>query len=1319
MSARKRSIRITAAILAAILLLSCAGCTKKVQHQPAGTLQPSETGPQEEASSTPAGSSEPGAETPGSSAAPSGTASASETPDGPSAPVDPTPASETPDGPAAPVDPAPGSETPDSPAAPAETEAPEEPVLVVPGEAAAAELRASAEEYGFENALSELKPVSENTVDGDVFLRLQQYYNGIRVYGRSVVQVNGSDGDPAAAVGNLLDVSGEIDLAQTLSEEKIRNACADYFGEADSGDGVSVLRGASETSRYIYNLFGHEACLAYEVMVFRGGALYNAVISCPDGEVLLCTPCQVADTAGSGQTVLCSGTDIDENPVEFSAYRRSEEDPYILFDLERNLIVYDAGGETVYSNFAFSDPDGERYHTVVTVDPENGRKNKTAIRESDGQAFSLDELQYNPNSIQWNLSKEESGGSVEVSSSATRTWSDSDAATAMHRTELVYDFYQSVLNRSGFDGKGNRMYILIHNLDARSGGAYSSTPYKSGPVTMISFCDRLALDTFAHEYTHSVEASESGMVYQNESGALMEALSDLFGELAEDYVNDGMLNGNCNWVHGERSLISPQDHGYPDTYQGEYWGETYTDEKDLEVEENDHGHVHTNNTVISHAAYLMCDVDGTHPEKLSPRELAKLWYRAMLMMPSDCDFQKCRTLVETAAQTMALRSEQIACIGEAFDKVGIRDDDQAFDFVVGPGSALLVLDRNGAPYADYSCEITGTLSKRAGLGERSYAQSFPDNTADPLPLPDREGSYTAVITDKNDDTVSISFRLKVDPREEAQTIRIPTSFGTSSTDAVPMDWLTSQWFEKSIQYVQAFRFYPDGVVEQYYYDYIQDPTFLSAEEHKYGLYLENTGTYSVDRDELNIRINDGDPDYSYEFTVRYLRKADHPEVTNWDTAYGIPEDKWFFYEYGFEHHYEDDGYYYDNAQYLEPRESLAAMPVFGGRMDNTSADFTATLVTDAYYAEDPQLDENGNPDGREYNIPQINLQSPEIDQLNQSIFDALYPDIKTSVDAIREGSYPLLDYVTYEYARTGDILSVWVRSHYYYEYSELNAYTVSVSQKRVLSREELLEAYGIPENDYRDQAKRAMVSRYLDSADRNLGPEDFYQEQLNKTADDANIDAAVPFLDHNGQLCIIGRVYSLVAADSYPCIINLETFVLSPEYERWFGEGGTGRYGSLPEPYASFLANEEYKESSYGEYVNGYCLLDIDQDGTEELFLSAPEMFGQIFLIYAYDRSAGRLREAGVRDGFNGLSYSPGNRTIVSGWRDMDNGRYYYSYNVSQLIGVELETVANITYDTENDSYSGTAPDRTLSEAQCKAYLSDLEQIRTLPLEDD
>lgn len=650
------------------------------------------------------------------------------------------------------------------------------------------ELRTHAADYGLENALSELELKSETIIDGDSYYRFQQNYRGVPVYGRTVVCMVGKDGTMAAQAGNLADIGEGLDLAFSLDEREAAAVCEAYFG---NGAAVEILSPVSDESGCIFNLFEQTPCAAYDLLVSSAGEYYNMVVS-SSGEVLLCCPCRVEE---EGETVTGTGEDVDGDSATFNTFRKTGEESVLLYDAERNLIVYDAAGETLNTDFSFTDLDGNQYHTQTLVDNLGESSTFTLIiRERDDEAVDGAKLDYDPSSLAWHYTTRESGRKPKVPTSASEVWTDRKQVTAMSRTAEIYDFYRTILHRRGFDGNGSKMTIVINDLGAKSIVAFSKTPISHTAMTMISFYEKMSVDVMAHEYTHSVEASESGMIYQNESGAIMEALSDIFGELVQDYADDGTMNGRCDWKLHSRNLADPHGSGNPAVYHGTGWKPTYTSKDDINKKGNDRGHVHNNSTVISHAAYLMWKgIDGTNEKKLSTEQLAKLWYRAMLMMPSDCDFVTCRKMVELAAQSVNLTTEQIACVSEAFEAVGITIKTESSDYIIGPGSTFVVLDASGQPYSSYSYQITGTRSAVSTLENGSYSRTVTVSDSDPQSLTLPEGDYSIRVIDHVDARQTVTFTVDYDIYAPAKEIVVATNF-KSPTEADPVSEMYEAYY---------------------------------------------------------------------------------------------------------------------------------------------------------------------------------------------------------------------------------------------------------------------------------------------------------------------------------------------------------------------------------------------------------------------------------------------------------------------------------------------------------------------------------------------
>ncbi|WP_280268392.1 M4 family metallopeptidase [Nocardia wallacei] len=124
----------------------------------------------------------------------------------------------------------------------------------------------------------------------------------------------------------------------------------------------------------------------------------------------------------------------------------------------------------------------------------------------------------------------------------------------------------------------------------------------------------LGLDVVAHELTHGVTERISGLNYVNESGAINESMSDVFGEFTELAatrgkkgdrwkIGNGTKAGVIRDMRSPRSAPDPQ----PETYKGPGWvPATHSDRHRAP----DHGGVHTNSGVGNRLAALITDAIG-------------------------------------------------------------------------------------------------------------------------------------------------------------------------------------------------------------------------------------------------------------------------------------------------------------------------------------------------------------------------------------------------------------------------------------------------------------------------------------------------------------------------------------------------------------------------------------------------------------------------------------------------------------------------------------------------------------------------------------
>ncbi|MEZ4853009.1 M4 family metallopeptidase [Flavobacterium sp.] len=191
---------------------------------------------------------------------------------------------------------------------------------------------------------------------------------------------------------------------------------------------------------------------------------------------------------------------------------------------------------------------------------------------------------------------------------------DDGALDAHWGAEVTYDFWDNIFSRNSFDDEGAEIKSYVHfgNFDNAYWNGVAMTYGDGSSLDILT-----ALDICGHEIGHAVCTHTANLVYQNESGALNEAFSDIWGACIEQYGKTGSLNppfANAVWTIGEdtgsslRSMKNPNIFGDPDTYGGTYW---YTGA-------GDNGGVHINSGVLNHWFYIVTEGESGTNNAPSP-----------------------------------------------------------------------------------------------------------------------------------------------------------------------------------------------------------------------------------------------------------------------------------------------------------------------------------------------------------------------------------------------------------------------------------------------------------------------------------------------------------------------------------------------------------------------------------------------------------------------------------------------------------------------------------------------------------------------------
>lgn len=326
-----------------------------------------------------------------------------------------------------------------------------------------------------------------------------------------------------------------------------------------------------------------------------------------------------------------------------------------LFNVTRPLQVYQSGAA---------------YYMVNTGKPMYDQTSTPPKLATTYGAIIIDDAQH--------TSSDNSGGLslYYVTSAATNSGWLADAVSAAYGLSEVYDYYLERFQRNSINNKGGTILGVV-----RYGTGYSNAFWRDDVQAMF-FGDgkpyARALDIVAHEMTHGVTASTANLEYKNQSGALNEAISDIFGEAVE-----ARTRGASDWLHGtdlgspNRSLKDPHaltfDCGTPQTYPAKMSEFIPANDPALSgCVNSDNGGVHINSSIINHAFYLLAaGLTGA----IGIRDAERIFYRALtLYLTPKSQFVDARlATIASAEDLFGKGSTQAQKTAQAFDAVEIYD----------------------------------------------------------------------------------------------------------------------------------------------------------------------------------------------------------------------------------------------------------------------------------------------------------------------------------------------------------------------------------------------------------------------------------------------------------------------------------------------------------------------------------------------------------------------------------------------------------------------------------------------------------------------
>ena len=372
------------------------------------------------------------------------------------------------------------------------------------------------------------------------------------------------------------------------------------------------------------------------------------------------------------------------------------------------------------------------------------------------------------------------------------------AVDAHYYAGVVDDFYGATFGRNSIDDNGMTIVSSVHYGRNYNNAFWNGEQMTYGDGDGRSFREFSGgLDVVGHELTHGVTEFTSGLIYENESGALNESFSDMMGNTIEYYAEaNGRETGGTepdgdpvtpdfligediylpdDAVDGFRNMTDPREDDDPDHYSERYTGTS------------DNGGVHSNSGIPNHVYYLAvnggrnagCDTVGSNGHQHSANcdenvqglglaTAAQVFYAGFTSLTEYANFCDARNA------TMAVSSKTAKSVGDAWDAVGVTSGCTPAvpppPPCEGGAVALSTVFSTPHPYGNNGdCTWTYTGSSSASYKvvfdklatEKGYDYVYVNDAAGST-LARYDGSYRRAVTSPCS-TGSISVRLVSDP----------------------------------------------------------------------------------------------------------------------------------------------------------------------------------------------------------------------------------------------------------------------------------------------------------------------------------------------------------------------------------------------------------------------------------------------------------------------------------------------------------------------------------------------------------------------------
>jgi Zn-dependent metalloprotease len=419
---------------------------------------------------------------------------------------------------------------------------------------------------------------------------------------------------------------------------------------------------------------------------------------------------------------------------------------------------------------------------------------------------------------------------------------ETSAVDAHFGLSTTWDFYKNVFQRDGIDDQGTSPFAVVHAFIGNGlmldnafwspmmfgmiFGEGSYPGYPNGFMTALT-----EIDITGHELTHGVTEYSAGLIYDQQSGGLNEATSDMMGKMVQAYADGGATGATIpdfpagdldKWKIGHASAAPGVDalrFMYKPSLDGistDCWYDG-VDLLDVHLSSGAPNRFYyflcmgasANAASVSYSPFLPAGMSGLGNDKA-----ARIWYKTLTeYLSSDADFDGARTASIAAAQELfGAGSPEETAVMKAWAAVNVGSAPGqpapvrvSFPVVHPTGSFL---DQNVQPSGLFAkvqlfpvkttvavqANVTNTTNTKVTWSVPSWS-TFEGNAA-PAGFINPDGTWTTPSFNFYYDLLNIKVTSQADPNQFAKSMVLLVNADADTdneTDALDMGAAAMSW----------------------------------------------------------------------------------------------------------------------------------------------------------------------------------------------------------------------------------------------------------------------------------------------------------------------------------------------------------------------------------------------------------------------------------------------------------------------------------------------------------------------------------------------